>query len=257
MIPSLFVSHGAPTLILESGPTCDFLRGLGTAFGRPKAVLAVSAHWETREPAVSAAPRPATIHDFFGFPEPLYRMQYPAPGAPDLAGRVENLLTQGGITGRIDAERGLDHGAWVPLMLMYPAADIPVLQLSIQPHHDPAHHLAVGRALAPLREEGVLILGSGGAVHNLRALAWNQHGAPADWAQGFDDWLASAIDRGAIADLVAYRERASGAVEAHPRDEHFLPLFVAVGAAGEKPVGKRIHAGFEHGSLSMAAFSFS
>lgn len=257
MLPSLFVSHGAPTLILENGPTCDFLRGLGSALGRPRAVIAVSAHWETKDPSVSAAARPGTIHDFYGFPDALYRMTYSAPGSPDLAARAAALLGQSGIASHIDAERGLDHGAWVPLMLMYPDADIPVLQLSVQPHRDPAHHLAVGRALAPLRGEDVLVLGSGGAVHNLRALAWNRPGGPEAWAQGFDDWLVQKIDAGAVDELVAYRERAEGAVEAHPRDEHLLPLFVALGAAGESAIGKRIHAGFEHGSLSMAAFSFS
>jgi 4,5-DOPA dioxygenase extradiol len=257
MQPTLFVSHGAPTLILEDGPTCAFLRGLGTALERPKGVVVVSAHWETDEPAVGATAKPATIHDFYGFPDALYRMRYPAPGAPELAERTAALLAQNGIAHHVDPARGLDHGAWVPLMLMYPAADVPVVQLSVQPQRDPAHHLAVGRALAPLREEGVLILGSGGAVHNLRALAWNRHGAPEAWAQGFDDWLAKKIDQGALDDLVAYRGRAPGAVQAHPRDEHFLPLFVALGAAGEEAAGKRIHSGFEHGSLSMAAFSFS
>jgi 4,5-DOPA dioxygenase extradiol len=142
-------------------------------------------------------------------------------------------------------------------MLMYPDADIPVLQLSVQPQHGPAHHVAVGRALAPLRDEGVLILASGGAVHNLRALAWNRSGAPAAWAKGFDDWLVQKVEAGAIDALVAYRDEADGAVEAHPRDEHLMPIFVALGAAGENAVGKRINHGFEHGSLSMAAFSFS
>jgi 4,5-DOPA dioxygenase extradiol len=256
-LPSLFVSHGAPTLILENGPACDFLRGLGTALGRPKAVIAVSAHWETAEPTVSAARRPATIHDFTGFPDALYQMKYAAPGAPDLATRAAALLSQNGLAGHVDAERGLDHGAWVPLMLMYPDADVPVLQLSIQPHRDPSHHFAVGRALAPLRDDGVLVLGSGGAVHNLRALSWNRHGAPEAWAQDFDDWLVQKIDGGDVDELLAYRARATGAVQAHPRDEHLLPLFVALGAGGAAAVGKRIHAGFEHGSLSMAAFSFS
>jgi 4,5-DOPA dioxygenase extradiol len=257
MLPSLFVSHGAPTLILEDGPTCDFLRGLGTSLGRPKAVIAVSAHWETDDPAVSAASRPTTIHDFYGFPDALYRMSYPAPGAPELAERAAALLTKSGIANQVDPSRGLDHGAWVPLMLMYPQADIPVLQLSVQPQRDPAHHLAVGRALGSLRGEDVLILASGGAVHNLRALAWNRHGAPEPWAQGFDDWLVKSVEEGAIDDLVGYCQRAPGAVQAHPRDEHFLPLFVALGAAGGAATGRRIHAGFEHGSLSMAAFSFS
>ena len=256
-LPSLFVSHGAPTLILENGPTCAFLRGLGGALGRPKAVVAVSAHWETTEPTVSAAKRPETIHDFTGFPDALYRMKYPAPGAPELAIRAATLLSQAGVASRVDAERGLDHGAWVPLMLMYPDAGVPVLQLSIQPHRDPAHHFAVGRALAPLRDDGILVLGSGGAVHNLRALSWNRHGAPEPWAQDFDDWLMEKIDGGAGDELLAYRVHAAGAVQAHPRDEHLLPLFVALGAGGAAAVGKRINAGFEHGSLSMAAFSFS
>jgi 4,5-DOPA dioxygenase extradiol len=256
-LPSLFVSHGAPTLILENGPTCDFLRGLGRAVPRPKAVLAVSAHWETSRPTASAALRPETIHDFYGFPDQLYRMAYPAPGAPDIARRAAELLSAHGIVNTIDPERGLDHGAWVPLMLLYPGAEIPVLQLSIQPQRGPAHHVAVGRALAPLRDEGVLVLASGGAIHNLRALSWNRSGAPGSWAQEFDDWLVRKIESGAVSDLVAYRERATGAVQAHPRDEHLLPLFVALGAAGENATGKRIHHGFEHGSLSMAAFSFS
>lgn len=256
-LPSLFVSHGAPTLILENGPTCAFLRGLGGSLPRPKAVIAISAHWETDEPAVSSAEHPETIHDFYGFPDALYRMRYPAPGAPELARRAAALLSTHGIVSAIEPARGLDHGAWVPLMLMYPDADIPVLQLSIQPHRGPAHHVAVGRALALLRDDDVLILASGGAVHNLRVLAWNRADAPETWAQGFDDWLAQKIEGGAIEDLIAYRDRASGGVQAHPRDEHLLPLFVALGAAGANAVGKRIHHGFEHGSLSMAAFMFS
>jgi 4,5-DOPA dioxygenase extradiol len=256
-LPALFVSHGAPTLILENGRTCDFLRGLSASIARPKAIVVVSAHWETDRPVVSAAARPDTIHDFYGFPEALYRLRYPAPGAPDLAHRAAGLLSTHGIVNRIDRERGLDHGAWVPLLLMYPDADIPVLQLSIQPQLGPAHHVAVGKALAPLRDDGVLVLASGGAVHNLRALAWGSDDAPAAWAQGFDDWLAEKIEAGAADELVAYRDRASGAVQAHPRDEHLLPLFIALGAAGENAIGKRVHCGFEHGSLSMAAFTFS
>ncbi len=254
--PTLFVSHGAPTLILENGPTCRFLQDLGGSLPRPRAVLAVSAHWETERPTLCAARQPETIHDFYGFPDALYRMRYEAPGAPELAARAASLLEARGIPLEIDDARGLDHGAWVPLMLMSDA-DIPVLQLSIQPQRGTAHHISVGRALTPLRDEGVLILASGGAVHNLRALAWNRHGAPEPWAQDFDDWLVQKIESGAIDDLVAYRNGAHGAVQAHPRDEHLLPLFVALGAAGEHATGQRIHHGFEHGSLSMAAFSFS
>lgn len=256
-LPTYFISHGAPTLILEDGPTCAFLRDLGRSLARPRVVLVVSAHWETDRPTLSAATAPETIHDFYGFPETLYRIRYGAPGAPAVAAEAARLLNAAGIPSDIDAARGLDHGAWVPLMLMYPDADIPVLQLSIQPQSGTAHHVAVGRALAPLRDEGVLILASGGAVHNLRALAWNRAGAPETWAQGFDDWLLQRLESGAVDDLVAYRERAPGAVRAHPRDEHLMPLFVAVGAAGENAVGERVHHGFEHGSLSMAAFRIS
>jgi 4,5-DOPA dioxygenase extradiol len=257
MLPSLFVSHGAPTLVLEDVPARDFLRGLGVAIERPRAIVAVSAHWETDAPAVSAATAPDTIHDFHGFPDALYRLSYPARGAPHVAQRAAALLSQQGIASDIDPSRGLDHGAWVPLLLMYPDADIPVVQLSIQPQRDPRHHLAVGRALVPLRDEGVLILGSGGAVHNLRAVAWNRHDAPDAWAQRFDDWLVTKVDEGAVDDLVGYRERAPDALRAHPRDEHLLPLFVALGAGGPNPSGQRIHAGFNHGSISMAAFRFS
>src|SRR5690606_17977638 len=223
---SLFVSHGAPTLILEDVPARDFLRGLGGDFARPQAVVAVSAHWETARPTIGTSPRPQTIHDFHGFPVQLYQLTYPALGAPDLAVRIIGMLQEAGLAAGADPVRGLDHGAWVPLRLMYPEADIPVLQLSVQPERGPSHHLAVGRALAPLRDENVLVLASGGAVHNLRELNWHHHAAPPAWAREFDDWLASSVQEGAVDDLVAYRERAPHAVRAHPRDEHFLPLFV-------------------------------
>lgn len=256
-LPTLFVSHGAPTLILEDVPARDFLKRLGESIARPSAVLAVSAHWETATPTVGTAEQPETIHDFHGFPEALYRLRYPAPGATTLARRAASLLRDAGFPAGEDSAHGLDHGAWVPLMLMFPDADIPVTQLSIQPALGPAHHLAVGCALAPLRDENVLVLASGGAVHNLRQLDWNRHGAPPAWVRDFDTWLAAQVEAGAAADLVAYRERAPGAQLAHPRDEHFLPLFVAMGAAGRDAKGHRVHASHTHGSLSMAAFSFS
>jgi 4,5-DOPA dioxygenase extradiol len=257
MLPTLFVSHGAPTLIEEDVPARAFLKQAGTDFGRPSAVLAVSAHWETAAPVVASTTQPATIHDFTGFPDSLYRLRYPAPGAPALAARVVSLLAEAGFGATQDASRGLDHGAWVPLMLMYPDADVPVTQVSIQPQAGPAHHLAIGRALALLRAENVLVLASGGAVHNLRTLAWNSHGAPPAWVRAFDDWLLQNIEQGAVDDVIAYRSRAPGGERAHPRDEHLLPLFVALGAAGPHARGSRIHTSFAHGSLSMAAFSFS
>ncbi|MBM3554161.1 MAG: dioxygenase [Alphaproteobacteria bacterium] len=247
MIPAVFVSHGAPTLLIEEDPVKAALVDLGRVLPRPKAVLCVSAHWESPAPLASRAPRPETIHDFFGFPRELYELRYPAPGAPDLARRVAGLVPGLGL----DAERGLDHGAWVPLMLMYPEADIPATQLSIQHPLGPAHHLALGKALAPLREDGVLILASGSATHNLGALAWGGDEVPA-WAREFDDWLDAKIASGAVEDLTGYRARAPHAVAAHPRDEHLLPLFVALGAATGP--GRANYRGFSHGALSMAAY---
>jgi 4,5-DOPA dioxygenase extradiol len=255
-LPSLFLSHGAPTLSLDPGATGAFWQRLAQELPRPKAVLCVSAHWMTEEPAASAPPRNDTIHDFYGFPAPLYQMTYPAPGAPELARRAAALLGQGGIACAIDGKRGLDHGAWVPLRLMYPAADIPVIQVSIQPRRDAAWHHRLGAALAPLRQEGVLILASGGAVHNLRALAW-EGGEAQPWAQEFDDWLALAITEGREAELLDWTHRAPHARLAQPSPDHFLPLFVALGAAGDGARGRRLHEGFTLGSLSMAAFQFA
>jgi 4,5-DOPA dioxygenase extradiol len=252
-IPSVFVSHGAPTLVMEDIPARHFMAALGRQLPRPKAILCISAHWETAAPMVSAAATPETIHDFHGFPDALYRLRYPAPGAPDLAERVVRLLGDAGIGGAIDASRGLDHGAWNPLLLIYPDADIPVTQLSIQSSLDPAHHAAVGRALRPLRDEGVLILASGGAVHNLRQFHVDRE-MPAPWAVSFDDWLAERIVAGEEDALIGYRQTRPEAPLAHPRDEHFMPLFVALGAGSGK--GRALHRSFAHGSLSMAAFAW-
>jgi 4,5-DOPA dioxygenase extradiol len=252
-IPSVFVSHGAPTLVMEDIPARLFMTTLGRQLPRPKAILCISAHWETAAPTVSTAAAPETIHDFYGFPDTLYRLRYAAPGAPDLAERVVGLLGDAGIGGGIDASRGLDHGAWNPLLLIYPDADIPVTQLSIQSSLDPAHHAAVGRALRPLRDEGVLILASGGAVHNLRQFHVDRD-MPAPWAVSFDDWLAERIVAGEEDALVGYRQTRPEAPLAHPRDEHFMPLFVALGAGGGK--GRALHRSFAHGSLSMAAFAW-
>lgn len=254
--PAIFISHGSPMLMFEPVPARSFLAGLGSTLGRPKAILSVSAHWETAAPRASAAPRPPTIHDFGGFPDELYQVQYPAPGAPDLARRAIQLLGDAGIPAAIDGTRGLDHGSWVPLSLMYPGADVPVTQLSIQTNLGPAHHVAVGRALAPLRDDDVLVLASGGATHNLMTMEPGSHDAPPSWAREFDDWLTAAVETGDEAGLVAYRTRAPYARQAHPRDEHLIPVFVAFGAGGPGAKGRRLHGSFTHGSLSMAAFTF-
>jgi 4,5-DOPA dioxygenase extradiol len=254
--PAIFISHGSPMLMFEPVPARSFLGELGATLGRPKAILSVSAHWETAAPRASVAPQPPTIHDFGGFPDELYQVQYPAPGAPDLAQRAVQLLDDAGIPAAVDGTRGLDHGSWVPLSLMYPGADVPVTQLSIQTTLGPAHHVAVGRALAPLRDEDVLVLASGGATHNLMSMERGVHDDPPAWAREFDDWLATALETGDEAGLVAYRTRAPYARQAHPRDEHLIPVFVAFGAGGPSAKGRRLHGSFTHGSLSMAAFTF-
>lgn len=253
--PTVFVSHGSPTLILEDSPGRTFLAGLGERLGRPAAVLAVSAHWTTAAPAVSSATQPQTVHDFYGFPNALYDLHYPAPGAPDLADSALGLLHDAGIAGSADPTQGLDHGAWVPLMLMYPQADIPVAQLSVQPRRSAADHIALGRALAPLREQGVLILASGGAVHNLRDFRFGATDA-APWADAFAGWLDDALTAGDVDAVAHWTERCPEARLAHPTPEHFLPLPVALGAAGPTPRAERLHSGFEHGSIGMQAYAF-
>jgi 4,5-DOPA dioxygenase extradiol len=256
-LPALFVSHGAPTMIIEPTPAREFLSGFGAVVGRPAAVLVVSAHWDTSAPAISLAERPETIHDFFGFPQELYRLRYAAPGAPTLAQRVAALLQGAGFQVERDPARGLDHGAWVPLMLMYPQADIPVTQLSIQGDLGPAHHHRLGQALAALREENVLILASGSATHNLsyfRRYALND-AAPA-WVRDFREWIAAAIAEGRDRDLLDYRRRAPHAAENHPTEEHFLPLFVAMGARTPDVNGQRVHASDTYGVLAMDAYRF-
>jgi 4,5-DOPA dioxygenase extradiol len=257
MLPSLFVSHGSPMLALEDVPARDFLRGLARRFARPRAILGVSAHWETDRPAVSRVEQNDTIHDFYGFPEALYRLSYPAPGSAWLAGRVRDLLDGSGIDCAVDPRRGLDHGAWVPLLLAYPQADVPVVQLSIQTHLGPAHHLALGRVLAPLRAEGVLILGSGSFTHNLGE--FRRHGQAAaspGWVEDFAAWMDDAIGAARVQDLLDYRRLAPHAVMNHPTDEHLLPLFVALGAAGDRPASERLHASVTYGILRMDAYSF-
>jgi 4,5-DOPA dioxygenase extradiol len=255
LIPPVFVSHGAPVLALDPGQAGAMLSRLGREQPRPRAILVVSAHWEAPAPVVGVAPLPRTIYDFYGFPRELYSLCYPAPGAPDLGAEVATLLAHGGIACETSAERGLDHGAWIPLRFMHPRADIPVTQLSVSPGRGAAWHLALGRALAPLAHAGVLVLGSGGLTHNLRELRAH---APADeapvWVREFSDWVAAAISAGDHDALVDYRRRAPHGARNHPTDEHFLPLLVALGAAGEGATGVRVPGGVSYGVLAMDAF---
>jgi 4,5-DOPA dioxygenase extradiol len=255
-LPALFLSHGAPTLAVGEGYEARAWSKLASELPRPRQILAVSAHWDTRDPEVSAAPSMETIHDFRGFPRALYEQKYPAPGAPDLAERVAKRLRDSGLPCRIDPARGLDHGAWVPLKWMYPKADIPVTQLSVQSHRGPAHHLKVGQAIASLANEDVLVLGTGGIVHNLGDLEWDKQGTreAAEWARQFNDWIADRVAKQALDELLAYRERAPNAARSHPTEDHFAPFFVALGAGGWP--ARRVDLGFDLGTLGLDAYVF-
>jgi 4,5-DOPA dioxygenase extradiol len=256
-MPTLFVSHGAPSLLVDQDPTFDFFKRLGGILPRPKAILCVSAHWERHRLAVSGSPLPGTIHDFYGFAEELYDMRYPCPGDPALAESVQKLMTAAACACDIDDTRGLDHGAWVPLTLMYPAADIPVVQLTLQKGAGTEQHLHIGRALAPLRAEGVLIMGSGSATHNLREFgSYPLDARPQAYAAEFEAWLFEAIRTAQEDDLINYRSRAPHAVRNHPTEDHIWPLFVPLGAAGEGATGGRIYEGYTYGILSMAAYAW-
>lgn len=257
MLPTLFLSHGAPTLVFDDIPARSFIAQLGGDIPRPDAILIVSAHWETEIATVNMVDRNETIHDFYGFPRPLFDLTYPAPGAPTLGEHIVDLLGAAGIPCRQDHQRGLDHGAWVPLMLMYPNHDIPVLQLSVQPRLGPGHHLQVGRALAALREENILVIGSGSFTHNLGEVDWSGTAPEAAWVTEFCTWFDQRLIEGRTCDLLAYRQLAPHAVRSHPTDEHLLPLFVALGAAGGKPEASRIHQSLSHGSLRMDAYAFA
>ncbi|KGO35333.1 MAG: class III extradiol ring-cleavage dioxygenase [Desulfoprunum sp.] len=255
--PALFVSHGAPNLILKNDANCRFFRDLGRTLARPAAIVCVSAHWDTDEPLTSGADLPPTIHDFSGFEAELYSMRYPCPGDPALAARIADSLSAAEIPCFVSEHRGIDHGAWVPLKLMFPSADIPVVQVSIQTDRDTRRHYDLGRVLAPLRRENVLIVGSGGATHNLREFGrYAVDAPPVGYAAAFDEWLAERIEDNAIADLLAYRDLGPEARRNHPGEDHILPLFAPLGAAAGQDWGRRIHHRIEYGILSMAAFAW-
>ena len=254
-LPSVFVSHGSPMHALQAGPAGETWAALGRRLGRPRAIVIASAHWETDRPLLTGATRPQTIHDFYNFPEPLYRLRYPAPGAPEVAQQARQLLLQKSFPAGIDPERGLDHGAWSPLLYMYPDADVPVVQLSIQPHLGTAHHLKLGEALKPLQDENILVIGSGHLTHNLRDWARGQ-GAPAPYAREFQAWVFERINERRLDELASYRSLSPHGVRAHPTDEHFLPLFVALGAAGDG-VPERVYDAIDSDVLAMDAYVFN
>lgn len=268
-LPVVFVSHGAPTLAIEPGVLGPRLTALGRALPRPRAVLVVSPHWMSRGLEVATTDAPRTIHDFGGFPQQLYTLTYPAPGAPALAAATLALLQGQGLAVKANATMGLDHGAWVPLRYLYPDATVPVFQLSMRPQDGPRQCLELGRALAPLREQGVLIVASGSLTHNLYEFMDDRQAGlrpTAPYASEFCAWIDQALAAGDTEALLDYRRRAPHATRAHPTDDHLLPLFIAVGAAsatsatsatggGRQPV-QRLDGGVTHGMLVMDAYVF-
>jgi 4,5-DOPA dioxygenase extradiol len=241
---------------IESGPYQEALARFGGAHG-PTAVVVISAHWETEdEVRITSAARHSLLYDFGGFPDELYKLTYAAPGAPDLARRIGEMLRDGGFRSVRDARRGLDHGAWVPLRLMYPDAGVPVVELSIPGARSPAELYRIGALLAPLRREGALVLGSGGIVHNLRRLDWQHRDGPVQaWALDFENWFTERLEAWDLESLFQYRTAAPSAALAVPTTEHFHPVFVALGAARAGGRIEYIHEGFQYGTLSMRSMA--
>ncbi|MBI5157156.1 MAG: dioxygenase [Acidimicrobiia bacterium] len=251
-MPSGFVGHGNPMNAL-GGSLADAWKAWGASLPRPEGVLVISAHFEAAPPTLSSTTGAGLIYDFSGFPEAMYRLEYSPPPAPALAGAVERFLAPEFVTVRAE-DRGLDHGAWVPLLHLFPAHDVPTVQLSIPWTDDPAAMLDLGARLSPLRAAGYLILGSGNIVHNLRRVDWSDTGSVVGWAGEFDGWVAEML-RTTPEALAAYREHPL-ARTAHPTQEHFVPLLVTLGAAGDGEPAFPV-AGFELGSISARCVEFS
>ena len=264
-LPSLFVSHGSPMIALEPGAAGAFLTRLGPAidkaFGRPRAIVAVSAHTTARAPVLMAAAQHHAVYDFGGFDPQLYTLRYDAPGAPALAPRVAGLLQAAGIDVQVMSEGGLDHGIWTALRYVYPDADVPILPLAFVPTQSPAQQFALGEALAALRNEQVLVLGTGSITHNLRRVFAGGLDAPSGQPEipesaAFREWMRARSEQLDWTALLDYRRQAPHAVDMHPSDEHLLPWFVAAGAGGREAQPQRLHDSVTHGCLGMDVYAF-
>ncbi len=255
-MPVIFVGHGNPMNVLRSNSWTRGWVALGKSIPRPNAILSISAHWYIEGTRVTAMPRPRTIHDFRGFPRELFEIEYPAPGDLDLASRVQTLLSEAGAGG--DQEWGLDHGTWSVLYHMFPDADVPVVQLSIDRRKPPSFHYEIGRMLRPLREEGILILGSGNVVHSLRAYNWEQPDAPAyDWALRFEEKVRESVSSGDDNHLVDYERLGPEASLSVPTPDHYLPLLFVLGSRKEGDAAGFPVEGFDGGSMSMLSVLLS
>lgn len=257
VLPTLFISHGAPTFALDPGASGRELAALAQELPLPRAILVASPHWMSPTLALTTSARMATIHDFGGFPQALYEMRYPAAGAPDIATRAIELLTRAGLDATAEPRRGLDHGAWIPLRHMYPDAAVPVAQISMQTNGSPRHFYELGRTLAPLKDDGVLLIGSGSITHNLYEFDGRQR-APEAYVETFTAWIADKLATRDLDALLDYRRRAPNAQRAHPTDEHLMPLLFALGAAGEEAVARRLAArDVRFGMLAMDTYVFA
>ena len=258
VVPALYVSHGAPLFAVDAGETGPALtrwgQGLRAQFPALRGVVIMSPHWMARTPQVMTGPQPATWHDFGGFPPALYQLQYPAPGAPALAQEVLALLQAAGVAAQGDAGRPFDHGAWVPLMHLFPEADLPVVQVALPVRAGPAEVYAMGAALRDLRSQGVLVMGSGSMTHNLAEFFGGER-EPAPYVLEFSRWIESALERGDLKALLNYRSQAPHAERAHPTDDHFLPLFFALGAAGDDLHANYLSREVMYSMLAMDAFA--
>ncbi len=255
-LPTLFVPHGAPTFALHPGEVGAALVAAVRCWPIPRAILVVSAHWETLEPTVGGAASPLTVHDFYGFSEELYALDYPAVGDRVVAERVVSLLRGHGFAAQISLAQGLDHAVWIPLRMMYPTAEIPVIPMSVQSRRDAAFHAELGRALAPLLSEGVLLVASGNLTHNLRH--WREsrlNGETQPYVEAFSQWIWQQLQTNNTDVLLNYREYCPDAVSAHPTEEHLLPFFVALGAAGADYRAERLYHGIDERVFAMDSFA--
>jgi 4,5-DOPA dioxygenase extradiol len=251
--PALFISHGAPDFILTEQAAVTALRQLGERYPQPRAIVVVSAHWIRRPVGVTAGEAHGTIHDFSGFPEALYQLTYPAKGDPGLAANIADRLSAHGIESELIPDRGLDHGAWIPLLLSHPQARVPVIQVSL-PSTDLPECTRLGEALGPLRDEEILIIGSGGSVHNLRAM--NREERTDTWASGFEQWLRETVEGNRFEELLSAEQSSPLFSAAHPTSEHFAPLLTAWAAGDRHRPGRRFHHSYSYGNLGMSMFEF-
>jgi 4,5-DOPA dioxygenase extradiol len=256
MMPSYFFAHGAPSLVLEQHEYTSFMKNFAGSIPKPKAIVLLSAHWEQPVQTISAAEMYSTIYDFSGFQEELYQMTYPAVGDRSISEQLQSLFANHGIESELDEERGLDHGAWAVLKLLYPDADIPVVALSVNRHLSNRQQYEIGRSLSKLREQDILIIGSGGTVHNLRKLNWRGDGID-EWAVSFDNWLQSKLETWDVDALFNYQDSAPYAQEAVPTSEHFIPLLLAMGTGDKNRQAQLLHRSYQLGNLSLSCWQFN